>query len=116
MALFCSMVSGIPVASGNAQMGQQEEYQKQTESKLKEFKQKLEELKVKAVELKEDSKVKFNREMKLVQKKKAVAERKLEKLKSASSKDWKKMKSEMDAALEDLNKRYDDLKKQFEKP
>ncbi len=61
-----------------------------TPSKLKEFEQKMEELKGKALKLKEDAKKEFDGEMKNFQKKQAAAERKLEELKSESTKTWER--------------------------
>jgi hypothetical protein len=48
-----------------------------------------------------------------LRKKQETSNRKLEKLKSSGSNAWKKMKRQMDSALDELEKMYDQVKSRF---
>src|SRR6266536_4623356 len=97
MTLICFIFSGSLTAFGNETKGTMEEYQKQAEAKLEKIKEKVADLKSKAADLKEDSREKFNQEMKELKVKQEAAYNKLKELKSAGAKTWEKTKSEMDA-------------------
>ncbi len=113
-ALFCFVFSGSLAASG-AEKVDKKTYQQQAEKTLKGFEQKMDEMKAKAAGMKMESKEKFDREMEVLKEKKAVADRKLEKLGSATAENWGKMKDEMDNAMDDLKKQYDGMKSRFRK-
>ncbi len=122
MALTCFVLTGSLMAFGGEQneqtegyQSQKEGYQKKAEAKLKEFKVKLEELKVKAAGLKDESKAKFDQEMKVLKKKEAAANKKLGELKTASAKTWEKIKTDLDKAIEDLNRQYNKMMSHFKK-
>jgi TolA-binding protein len=103
------------VAFSASEKEQKGKYQKQSETKLEEFKQKMEELKGKAVELKEDAQKEFNEQMEELKKKEGVANQKLKQLKSAGTKTWRKLKADMDGAIDELNKLYDKTMSHFSK-
>lgn len=115
VALIGVIFAGFLAACSDKQKEQKEEYQKQIVAKLKEFNQKLEELKGKAVDLKEESKEEFNQQMEELKKKQVTAKKKLEELKTASTKTWETLKAEMDAAMEDLNELYEKMISHFKK-
>ncbi len=113
--MFCFVLSGALAASGAEQKADKETYQQQMEKTLKGFDQKMEEMKGKAAELKMESKEKFDREMTVLKEKKEAADKKLEELKSATVANWDKMKAEMDKAMDDLKRQYDEMKARFKK-
>lgn len=114
--LICFICSGSLMAFGEEQKLDKETYQKQAEKTLEGFKQKMEEMKDRAADLKMESKEKFDQEMKVLKKKKEVADQKLEKLKSATAESWDKMKADTDKAVEELGKQYDKMMSRFKKP
>jgi hypothetical protein len=73
----------------------------------------MEELKGKAVDLKEDAKKEFDEEMKEFQKKQAAANQKLKELKSETAQTWRKIKAEVDSAIDELDKQYNKMMSRF---
>jgi esterase/lipase len=51
--------------------------------------------------------------MKELEKNQEAANKKLKELESAGTKTWKKLKAEMDAAMDELNKLYDKMMSRF---
>jgi hypothetical protein len=95
------------------QKEEKESYKKQMEEKIKAFDKKLDELKAKAAEVKGDAKEEFNKEMTDLRKKQAAAKKKWKELKKAGAKKWEKVKSEMSAAVQDVENTYDKVASRF---
>ncbi len=57
-----------------------------------------------------DAKKEFNEEIKELEKKEEAANKKLKELNSASAKTWEKVKSEMERAIDELNKQNSMIK------
>jgi hypothetical protein len=95
------------------QKEEKESYKKQTEEKIKALDKKLNELKVKAAEVKGDAKEEFNKEMTDLRKKQTAAKKKWRELKKAGAKKWEKVKSEMSAAVQDVENTYDKVASRF---
>ncbi len=108
--------AGSLAAFGAGQQTDKRIYQKQVEGTLKGLDQKIEQMKSMAAELDMAAKEKFEREMKVLQKKKKAADTKLEKLKSATDKTWEKTKTETDQALAELTVQYNRMMTRFKKP
>ncbi len=111
--LACFVFTGFLMASNSKAGGGREEYQKQIETKLKAFSQKFDALKEKAVEVEKESKEKVNQEIEELRKKQEAANKKLEELRSSSSKAWGKMKKQIDSAMDELEKLYNQAKARF---
>ncbi len=63
--------------------------------------------------LKEDVKAKFDEQTKNLREKKQVVQSKLEQLQASGGKAWEDLKAGMDAAMEDLDKSYQDAVSHF---
>jgi hypothetical protein len=95
------------------QKEEKESYKKEVGEKIKALDKKLNELKVKAGEVKGDAKEEFNKEMVDLRKKQTTAKKKWNELKRAGAKKWEKVKSEMSAAVQDLESSYDKMASRF---
>ena len=113
VALLCLVCAGALPAFADEQKMDKETYQHQAEGTLKGLEQKMDEMKEKAADLKMDAKEEFDRDMTVLKEKKEAAERKLEKLKSATGEAWDKAKDETQRALRELSDQYDKMMSRF---
>ncbi len=120
MKRFASLVVSLSflftllgAAYGAEPKEQKDEFQKKAEATLKELNRKLEELKSKAVELQGATKKEFDQQWGNLKKKQEIANKRLEKLKSASDKTWEDLKSKTDSAIKELEKLYDRVASKF---
>jgi hypothetical protein len=113
--LICFIFSGSLMAFGGEEKVEKKTYQNQAEEALKGFEQKMEEMKGKAAELKMESKEKFDQEMKVLKNKKEAADKNPEKLTSTAAERWDKMTAQMDNAMDDLRRHYDEMMSRFRK-
>jgi len=93
---------------------QKQEYQKKMEAKLDEFDITIAQLKARAETATDEAKVKLDEQVQELQRKQEDARKKLDELKSAGADAWENLKSEMDAAIEDLANFIDELLPSFE--
>ncbi len=92
---------------------QMEEFQKQVQAELAKYDERIDELQAKAAMLKEEVKAKFDEQIKNLREKRQVVQSKLEQLQASSGKAWEDLKTGMDAAMEDLEKSYQDAVSHF---
>lgn len=96
-----------------AQTEEQESYKKEMQEKLNALDKKIDELKGKATELKGKAKTEYNKEMTALRKKQKVAKTQWNEVKRATAATWEKVKSKMDAAVQDVEKAYDKVAARF---
>jgi hypothetical protein len=107
------VLAGFLSAWGGAQKKEREDYTKAVNEKLESWEKKINELKGKAAELKEEAKKEFNKGMiELLQKQKA-AKKEWKSVKRAAGDKWEKVKSDMDAAIQNMEKAYNKLTSRF---
>jgi len=92
---------------GETQKDEQEGYKKQIEEKLKDLNQKIKNLEKKGDAVKEEAKAEYKENLKKLKVKEAEAKKKWKELKQASAKKWDKVRSEMDDAIQVLEKTYE---------
>lgn len=83
-------------------MGKREEYQNLMEKQLNEWKSKTEPLKAASEQWEAQAKAQYDKNLELVQAKRAEAWENLAKMKSAGDDAWEQLKGNMDKAWEDL--------------
>jgi gas vesicle protein len=100
-------------AWGDAQKEGREGYKKEMQEKLKALDKKIDELKGKAAGLKGDAKAEYSKEMAALRKKQKSAKKEWGKVKSAAADKWEKVKSDMDAAVQDVEDAYNKVASRF---
>jgi DNA repair exonuclease SbcCD ATPase subunit len=100
-------------AWGGAQKEEREGYKKEVQEKLNALDKKIAELKGKASELKGEAKTEFNKEMTGLHKKQKSAKKEWGKVKSAAADKWEKVKSDMNAAVQDVEDAYNKVVSRF---
>ncbi len=101
------------LASAADQQAKDKEHQSQVEEKVKDLGTKLDSLGKKAAEIKEDLRVEFKAQMDELRKKLDAADRKLQELKDAGSKEWERVKAETDAAVAEVERLYREAADRF---
>ncbi len=86
---------------------QKEEYQKKAETELNELDHRIDELKAKTEKASAKAKAAMDQQMAELRKQQEVARQKLEELKGASASTWEETRKKLDAAIEELKRRYD---------
>jgi len=86
---------------------QKEEYQKKAEAELNELDHRIDELKAKTEKAGAKAKAAMDQQMAELRKQQEVARQKLEELKGASTSTWEETRKKLDAAIEELKRRYD---------
>ena len=102
----------LETASTYAQ-AQIQEYQKQLKARLEQFDRKLDKLQARAETIKAESKTKLNETVAALRQKQQTVREKLQALQSASGKAWEDAKAGMTAAMEDLEKAYEQAVSRF---
>ena len=97
-------------------MKNREEYIDKLAAQLKEWSAKIDELEVKARAAKEDAKHGYENQVSELKKKREIATRKLQELKSTSSEAWDVVKAGAETAWADLMKAVNEAKEKFKKP
>jgi SMC interacting uncharacterized protein involved in chromosome segregation len=97
-------------------MKNREEYIDKLAAQLKEWSAKIDELEVKARAAKEDAKAGYENQVSELKKKREIATRKLQELKSTSSEAWDVVKAGAETAWADLMKAVNEAKEKFKKP
>ena len=86
---------------------QKEEYQKKAEAELNELDRRIDELKAKTEKASAKAKAAMDQQTAELRKQQEVARQKLEELKGASASTWEETRKKLDAAIEELKRRYD---------
>ncbi len=106
-------LGGVFSAWGDTPKKEREDYKKDMQEKMKSLDRKIDEMKGKAVELKEETKKEFNKGMAELREKQRAAKKEWRKVKRTAGNKWEKVKSDMDAAIQDLEKAYDKVASRF---
>jgi regulatory protein YycH of two-component signal transduction system YycFG len=85
-----------------------EEYQQKTESQLREFDHHMDDLKARAERGSAQAKTAWEKDEAVLADKREAAQKKLDELKASSGQEWEKVKPDLDAAMDDLHKTYQD--------
>ncbi len=110
------VLGGFSSAWSDAQKEEKEGYKKEVQEKLKDLDQKIDELKGKAAELKGEVKKEFNKEMTELHKKQKNAKKEWGKVKGATAHGWEKAKSDMNAAVQEVENAYKKAISRFKEP
>jgi len=97
---------GRPMASEGKEKSERK-YTRKLESKLKEWTAQIERLRAKAKVAEEDMKIKYNREIGNLEKKKEVVEKGLRELMKSSDETWEAVKHATDKAMSDFKQALD---------
>ncbi len=109
-----AFVLGVVLSAwSDAQKEEREGYKKEMQEKLNALDKKIDELKGKAAELKGDAKANYNKEMTELHKKQKSAKKEWGKVKDAAANKWEKVKSDMDAAVQDVEDAYNKVASRF---
>jgi hypothetical protein len=109
------VLGGFFDAQANATKKERESYRKQVEEKLKAMGKQIGKLKEKATEIKAEARAEYKGEMKDLRDREKAAKRKLKELKKGRANTWDKAKSEMEAAVDSLEKAFDRVAERFRK-
>ncbi len=107
------VLGGFLSAWGDTQKEEREGYRKEVQEKLKVLDKKIDEMKGKAAEIKGEAKREFNKEMTELHKKQKAAKKKWKEVKHAAANKWEKVKSDMDAAVQDMENAYNKAASHF---
>ncbi len=100
-------ITGLQVADAKATVEKEsDKFQDKVQKKLDEYSTKLNRMEAKAKDLGEKAKQEAREEMQEMRRKMDVAEQKLKSMKSATGESWKKMKSEVNSAMESVEETY----------
>jgi hypothetical protein len=100
-------------AWGTTQKEEREGYKKEVQEKLRVLDKKIDELKGKAAELKGEAKTEYSKEMTALRAKRKTAKKEWGKVERATASTWEKVKSDMDAAVRDVEGAYDKAASRF---
>ena len=89
---------------------EKEEYEKKIREKLKDFDREAGEWKEKLKDVGKKGRAETEQQLKKLNKKQAEASERLDKLKDKTGRAWKKLKTQMENAMEDLGKEFDKLR------
>jgi hypothetical protein len=107
------VLGGLLSAGSDTQKEEREGYKKEVQEKLKALDKKIDELKGKAAELKGEVKTEFNNEMTELRRKQKAAKKEWKEVKRAAANKWEKVKSGMDAAVQDMENAYNKAASRF---
>ena len=107
------VLGGFLSAWSDTPKEEKEGYKKEVQEKLKALDQKIDELKGKAAGLKGEAKKEFNKDMTELRKKQKSAKKEWGKIKGATARGWEKVKSGMDAAVQDVENAYNKVASRF---
>ena len=96
--------------TGDCLKQEKEEYEKKIREKLKDFDREAGEWKKKLKDLGKRGKAEAEQQLKEVNKKQGETSKKLDKLKDKTGRAWRKFKTQMENAMEDLGKEFDKLR------
>jgi predicted small lipoprotein YifL len=94
---------------------QMQAFREQTEIKLNEYKDEIDKLQAKAEKMGGDAKAKADEQLTALNQKREVVAEKLKELSSSSGNAWERLKTGIDAALEDLGNAYKKAAAEFSK-
>lgn len=92
----------------------QKEYQETMAEEIAGIDKLIEGLKIKSQAIENEKKAEYQTMIQELTEKRDIAQKKMEELKEASGDTWQDIKNELDAALEDLKKTYDEAVAKFE--
>ncbi|MGC1402470.1 MAG: hypothetical protein WA974_06025, partial [Thermodesulfobacteriota bacterium] len=107
------VLGGFLNAWSDTQKEEREGYKKEVQEKLKALDKKIDEMKGKAAELKGEVKTEFNKEMAELHKKQKAAKRQWKEVKRGAANKWEKIKSDMDAAVQEVENIYNKTASRF---
>ena len=90
-------------------------FREQTEARLAEYEKEIDQLQAKAETLEEDAKAKAEQQLTALHQKRDEVSEKLKDLSSSSGNAWEQLKSDIDAAMEDLGNAYKKAAAEFSK-
>ena len=114
VVLTFAFVGWYADAKAAEQENDMQSFKKQAEERLKTLDKKLDELKAKAPEVKTEVKKEFKKAMTDLRMKQKLAKQKWTAVKKASEKRWEKAKSELSAAIQDLEDSYEKTVSKFQ--
>ena len=94
---------------------QMQAFREQTEARLAEYKKEIDQLQAKVEKLGEDAKAKAEQQLTALRQKRDEVSEKLRELGSSGENAWEKIKSGIDAAMEDLGNAYKKAAAEFSK-
>ena len=94
---------------------QMQAFREQTETRLAEYKKEIDQLQVMAEKLEGDAKAKAEQQLTALRQKRDEVSEKLKDLSSSSGNAWEQLKSDIDAAMEDLGNAYKKAAAEFSK-
>ena len=107
------VLGGFLSAWSDSQKEENEGYKKEVQEKLKALDQKIDELKGKVAELKGEVKKEFNKDMTELHKRQKNAKKEWRKVKGATVQGWEKVKSDMNAAVQEVENAYNKVTSRF---